>query len=227
MEFEEEVLQAMIRLENRDVADAQLMLLFDLSPEALTEVRKMPAYQLQRQSMGLDEALNDADTDDGWDNMERRAIGALNAELEANAVNDPRTLLSIAKHANSATRRAQTRAASGRERKGLSDSALHTGDTVVIAMRTTFFDKSNKDGGQQRLLDRQVTILDDHQGDVDDAVTIQDMRSYIENKLELSMDDLKTGGAFGPDSTLANLLEADDNSNQTTFIAKAKEDEDG
>lgn len=227
MEFEEEVLQAMIRLENRETSDAQLMLVFDLTADQLTAVRQTPAYKLHRQSMGLNEALNDADTDDGWDNMERRAIGALNAELEANAVSDPRTLLSIAKHANSATRRAQTRAASGRERKGIAENALQAGDTVVIAMRTTFFEKSNKDGGRQRLLDRQVTIIDDNQGDVEDAVTIQDMRNHIEDKLGLNMDDLKTGGGFRVDSALANILEADDSSNQTTFMAKPKGNENG
>ena len=201
MDPEEQATMMLAYYDVREVSDIQLSRIFNCTVGALAEVRKTDQYGNHLQSFQAEIVERETTLDDGWDDLERKALGSLQETVEA--VGDPRMLLAMAKTANIAQRRGGTMSKI-QQRKGSSviDVDKQAGPTKIVRLRTKFLEIMQSDTGAQRMVEREVEITKTVVGnssDVNEDLKPSEVKHLLQHSLGVDASAVRVSNRFGPD----------------------------
>ena len=197
----------------REVPDTQLMQIFNCGAADLAQVRQTDQYKSMLQVEQGHVTETNAAIDDGWDDVEKRALGGLVDALDSIA--DPRMLLAMAKTANQASRRSGLLAKRQTKGGAIIDTAALAGETRVVRLKSRFVEMMQSQTGVARMVEREVTITSttghssglgnnkpDGLGSLDEALKPSEVKHLLRTALEVNPDEVIVSNRFGPEIDL-------------------------
>lgn len=196
-----QIYQLLAYYDARQVPDGKLVQIFRCTAEQLAEARTNEEYQEFLQSETAQIVNQNAELDDAWDSVEKKAVSSLNEIVDGLA--DPRTLLGIAVRANTAQRRAGVMA-KAQQRFGapVIDATAGSGGTRVVRMRTRFLERLQKPDGTDHLVERETEIVASDQGDLNEVISPGRMKSLMRNTLGVDPTDMAIVQRHGADAEI-------------------------
>ncbi len=191
----------------REVPDTQLMQIFNCGAADLAQVRQSEQYkEMLAVEQGHVVETNTA-IDDGWDDVEKRALGGMVDALDSIA--DPRMLLAMAKTANTATRRGGILAKRQVKGGSIIDTAALAGETRVVRLKSRFVEMMQSETGVARMIEREVTVTStsgagpnakhDRLGSLDEALKPSEVKHLLRTALEVDPNEIVVSNRFGPE----------------------------
>ncbi len=194
----------------REVPDAQLMQIFNCAAADLAQVRHTEQYrEMVQVEQGHIVQTNTA-IDDGWDDVEKRALGGLVDSLDSIA--DPRMLLAMAKSANQASRRGGILAKQQAKSGAIIDTAALAGETRVVRLKSRFVEMMQSETGVARMVEREITVTSssgggsgpnarrDHIGSLDEALKPSEVKHLLKSALNVDPNEIVVSNRFGPET---------------------------
>lgn len=210
VEIDEDSAVMLANLTVRGVPETNLMLIFGCTAQELAVCRENEYYKQRYAEAMLELERRAMMLDNGWDDIEERALSDLKEQFEVSAVVDPRQLLYMAATANKMARRSLKHHPSAAERARVDQDNAHIDgqNQVVIRLRAKFVTQIDTPAGQAQLLERETTIKSTSADKLLDEMGVADVRRHLTESLGIDLNSLKTGGHLGPDEELARMMGA-------------------
>lgn len=186
----------------REVSPRKLRAIFRCTDAELAEAREAEGYLVALQNETAQIAGQAAETDDLWDSVEHEALGSLQESLAVTS--DPRTLLSVATHANRAGRRRSGGVGGGKPQPGRAeiDVNAQTQGTKVVRLRARFIEQLSDPNGARRIRDRQVEIEAADNGDLMEDLSPGVAKRLLREGIGVDTEDLVLRKHAGPDASI-------------------------